>query len=868
MVISKKVRKLITFGIILAIIIPAALFVFRGYLDLTLSVDYSHLYSEMTEIPVSEFNVISIENISVDDMSAVAETDSLALFIDEVTTGIAVYDKRSGGIWYSIPPDAFEDEIANQYHKEYMASAIFFEYFNPERLSLTKMSYSDCVKHEQFTIYSIPNGVRIEYMIGDAPSVKSQMPVFITEERLREAVLNHIEPSEARAILRYYGEVPDMPGFMQILGVYSNRPATLQRISDAFNAAGYSEEDLRIDNEAAGIAYVSEEDYRYIQVPVDYYLRDDKLVVGIDTTLIEEPEEMQLFRMELLKFFGAGSRDEEGYMFIPSGSGALINFKNDKSIYSAYSQPVYGSNLLEQMIVLQQIEPVRMPVFGVKKEHGAVLGYINKGAGTAIINADVSGKFNTYNCVFASFIFRAWDDVFVMANELDTTTASTMTVVQKYRYNGPIEIVYCFLPGADDGYAEMAAYYRDLLQNEGKLPQGNVNASGKIPFYTDILGAVEKEMNYVGIPVYTNIAMTTAKQAEEITAALTGNGIENIQMRYLGWFNGGINHWVPKNIKPLRNIGGIKGLLDLQDSLNNADGNLYLDATFLFAPTRRKNYSVPREAARQLDGFAAVHAIERNRVTLRRGSFYWENFGYINSPRMIPEYVDRFHAKYNTWGFDSLSVRDMGSVVTSDLNQRYNLSREQTITIFEEQLNNIRDNNSFVLTEGGNEYSLRFTSGVTGAPVSASMFYIFDTEVPFYQMVLHGLIPYAGQPVNLSNNTDNEYELRMAEYGAAPYFMFTYQQTSEMRWTGYNRFYSTEYKQWMDDATGIYKRLSEVHQQTGDARMTDYIIYNNEIRETRYDNGISVYVNYGYEEAIINGIVIPARGYVTGGFAS
>ena len=868
MVISKLVRRLITLGIVLAILIPAAVYVVRGYLDLTLRVDYSYLFGEITDIKVSKFESISIDGISIPEMSAVAETDTLALFIDESTTGIAVYDKRSGGIWYSIPPDAFEDEIANQYHKEYMASALFLEFFNPERLQLTRMSYTDSVLHEQFDLYSIPDGIRIEYRIGDAPSLRSKMPIYITAERLEEAVLGRIDAREARALRRYYAEAPDKPGFMQILGGYLNSTVALQRILDAFEEAGYSEEDLRIDDEAAGIAYVSEEDYKYIMIPVDYYLRDDKLIVHVDTALIEEPDEMQLFRMELLKFFGAGSSDEKGYLFVPSGSGALINFQNDKSAYGAYSQPVYGGNLLEQAIILQQIEPVRMPVFGVKKEYGAILAHISKGAGSVIVNADVAGKFNSYNCTYPTFVFRAWDDVFVASNELEASAQLAMTIVQKDKYDGPIEIAYCFLPGAGDGYEQMAAYYRNLLQSEDKLPHDNVNKSGKIPFYTDILGAVEREVNYVGIPVYTNVTMTTAQQAGKITEALTDAGVDNIQMRYLGWFNGGINHWAPKNIRPIRNTGGIKALQNLYNDLEDNGGSLYLDATFVFSPARRRNFNVPNEAARELNGFPAMHAIERNRVTLRRGSFYWENFAYINSPRIIPDYIERFSERYNKWGFDTLSVRDMGNVLSADLNQRYNLSREHTKIIFEQQLSKINDNYSSFLIDGGNEYALRHTSGITGAPVSATMFYIFDMEVPFYQMVLHGLVPYAGQPVNLSNNTDNEYELRMAEFNAAPYFLWSYNETTELRWTGYNRFYSTGYTDWINEATQMYKRLAAVNQQVMNARMTGYIVHDNGIRETQYDNNISVYVNYNYEDTDINGVTIPARGYVTGGSAS
>ena len=863
MSLPKKVKRLVSLGIALAIAIPVLVLGYRGYADLTIRIDYNYLFGERSAPEPSEFTAISVSGASVPGMKAAAESDALVLFINEGTTAIAVYDKRNGSVWYSVPPGANADELANNYQKEYMASSIWLEYFNPGRQLLSKMSYTDSVAHEQFTLYSIPGGVRIVYLIGEAPSLLSKLPVYITEQRLLEAVLERIDGSEARAIRRYYIESPEMPGYLQISPATMRNKPQLQRIYDAFEAAGYTEDDLRMDNAAVGAEY-EDDTVNFITVPVNFTLNGDKLVVGIDASEIEESDSMQLYRMELLKFFGAATSEEEGYLFIPSGSGALIDFDNGKSAYESYSQRVYGHDLLEAFIILQQSEAIRLPVFGIKKQEGAMLAYVSKGAGAAFINADVAGKLNSYNVAFPSFTFRSWDEVTVMTDDYNASSRAFMTIVQKEKYTGPIEMTYCFLPGADDGYAEMAGYYRRLLQDEGSLPRDTVNDGAKAPFYVDILGSIEREQSYAGVPVYASVPMTTAAQAGEIASALTAGGVRNIQMRYLGWFNGGINHWAPKSIKPQNNIGGVKALQTLYEDIQSFGGSLFLDTTFSFSPERKKNYSVPKEAARFLGGFAAFHAYERNRVTLRRGSFYWENFGYINSPRIIPDYVDSFLKKYGEWGFDTLSVRDMGDMLTSDANQRYNLSREHTRIIYERELEKISERYASILINGGSQYALRHASGVTGSPVSASMFYIFDREVPFYQMVLHGLIPYAGAPVNISDNIDGEYELKMAEYGAAPYFIWSYQPTSEMRWTGYNRYYSTEYTTWLDGAVEMYKRLSAVSEQVRGARMTGHIVHDNGIHETRYDNQISVYVNYGYEQADMHGNSVPARGYTAG----
>ena len=46
--------------------------------------------------------------------------------------------------------------------------------------------------------------------------------------------------------------------------------------------------------------------------------------------------------ISILPYFGAAGPEDEGYMLIPDGSGALIEFNYQKSSYGAYSHDVYG----------------------------------------------------------------------------------------------------------------------------------------------------------------------------------------------------------------------------------------------------------------------------------------------------------------------------------------------------------------------------------------------------------------------------------------------------------------------------------------------------------------------------------------------
>ncbi len=131
----------------------------------------------------------------------------------------------------------------------------------------------------------------------------------------------------------------------------------------------------------------------------------------------------RLVEFHLCAFFGAQGVDEEGAIFVPDGSGALIHFNNGKTKYSAYQQSVYGTDLSTlTRDEDREEETARLPVFGLIKESGdAVLGIIEEGASVATISADVSGRVNNYNYVFPTFTVISKGDVTLQANQQERT---------------------------------------------------------------------------------------------------------------------------------------------------------------------------------------------------------------------------------------------------------------------------------------------------------------------------------------------------------------------------------------------------------------------------------------------------------------
>ena len=91
--------------------------------------------------------------------------------------------------------------------------------------------------------------------------------------------------------------------------------------------------------------------------------------------------------------------------------------------------------------------------------------------------------------------------------------------------------------------------------------------------------------------------------------------------------------------------------------------------------------------------------------------------------------------------------------------------------------------------------------------MTSSNYFITDENVPFYQMVVHGSIPYSSDPGNLSYDL-RYHVLKWVEYGCMPYFELTFQKSINLKNTEYSRLFTSYYSQWNDVIADVYNELN------------------------------------------------------------
>ena len=125
------------------------------------------------------------------------------------------------------------------------------------------------------------------------------------------------------------------------------------------------------------------------------------------------------------------------------------------------------------------------------------------------------------------------------------------------------------------------------------------------------------------------------------------------------------------------------------------------------------------------------------------------------------------------------------------------------------------------MADEANAYVLPYVAAVTNVPVSSSGYNLTDYDIPFYQMVLHGYIPYAGTAVNGSSNSDETFLLSLA-YGSQIHYDLTYVDSDTLQDTEYNDLFYTNYKGWTDMAAKQFRKAEEVLEPIADYTITNF----------------------------------------------
>ena len=566
-------------------------------------------------------------------------------------------------------------------------------------------------------------------------------------------------------------------------------------------------------------------DNKQISVPVEYKLIENGINVSVNPAEITEGE-FKVYSIALSPFFcSVNNSSSDGYLFVPSGSGALIKpdeWSADVSYTCSY--PVYGEDgqlKNTDNSGITNTQPVKLPVYGAADGNRAVLAIIEDGAESASVNCNVGNAKFGFSSVYAGFNIRG-----VAANgSYSENTQSTRLSVSF------LPLVY-----SKANYSGMAEAYRNYLIDKFRLKR----TQDEVAVSLNILGAAYVEADFLGIPYKSLYVATTFGDALRIVKAFTDKTGTKPAVNLTGFGLSGINMGKPAGgLKTAAALGGKKEIDALVSFCKSNTAGLYMDYNITQFSKSGLGISKMFDYARNTVG---QKALVHKRVL---GSDKEEKAAeYFVARKKLVELGKKAADNAKSMGVGGLSVSSAASGIYSD----YSEQKYYTGNNFANDYATIAEYNgkigNKILADSANLYAAVTADIITGTPDCSDKNDLFYTDIPFYQLVFKGYVPMTGSPVNLATDSLDRV-LSAAETGTGLGFTLIGNYSESLFSAEENIYHSVLYSAVSENIENIAAEYYGFFKKINGASITEHTLLSKTLRKTVFDNGVTVYVNYG-----------------------
>lgn len=627
-----------------------------------------------------------------------------------------------------------------------------------------------------------------------------------------------------------------------LIQLETRREITVQ--SDTAVRAGNAE--VTAFDDGLDVTYTFEDS---IKITLELRLKEDHLEVKIPFDRIVEGEEILLKSIQLLPNLGAGDINREGYLFVPDGCGALINFRQTSTMRQ-YQEPVYGEDAIYiSEVNLYQKKRILMPVFGIHQGSHDLLGIIHQGAEAASIHVQTGTEDDPLCVAYASFAYRTAD-----TQSISDSVSQNIYQMEKAEI-GDAEV--WFYPITDDvrsGYTAMADTYRQYLQRIIGINPSSEAQQALITVY----GAVEKPFRFLGIPLGRQaLPLTTFEAAAELAKDIQSTGQEKWLLRYKNWDSAGVYINAANQISPLKRLGGKDGLEELAKAVQDSGGTLLMEQAGVQTSGGGNGISLRRDVIRTLSGQMAKQFIY-SPVSYRQSTLS-DPFYLIRADRAAEQF-SRFLSRGSLPSGVGLSFSQVGSITYSDLRDNDCLSRTQTAAIFDGILEKANEKGGILVSEAA-MYSIERVDFIAEAPLQSSGYAMFTQDVPFYSMVLGGIRSMAADSIQESADPQRLF-LDTLSFGYAPSFTLITQNENETANSNLSFLYGASYDMQKDTVQEMLRQAAEC--ECIGKRLLAYETVTDGVTCSTFEGGYALWVNRTDTEYVLeDGRVVEAMGYCT-----
>lgn len=587
----------------------------------------------------------------------------------------------------------------------------------------------------------------------------------------------------------------------------------------------------------------------HVELEMILHLSEDGvLTINIPGEKIIEKKKEEVVLTHIIPypcFANSYDLQENGYIFIPDGAGALIDLGQKTIATKQYNQRVYGDDIgilghngVVRNASTSPVKMIAMPVYGISYEdQGGAFTIIDSGKEYASINASVKSIDRIdYNYAYTQFYLREQYFKYV-----DKAGNGSITLLQEpYSYDINLK-VHLLKPKTN--VAKMAEIYREYLLNNNLLNQ-NTTLDDDISLRLQFLMS-ENKPNIFGD---AEVIMTNTNVIDNYVKDLKASNVKNIFVSALGYQKGGYSNPHYSRFNFSKNTSA-EQYLALQNSL---DGTL----SFAF------DYGLIYQSARGYNAGDISKTISNQEI------YTYDKLTYANEQNLKKRVLLNHEKINNKFTLDTkelqkhinshieIDITDLSNILYSS-HFGYQATRSK---VQNDYLNLLNDSQVKVNLSMPNDYLLSVSNSIIDTDLDNSGFYIGFENVPFYQMVLTNYLKMYTKPLNLNYNRQTI--LKLIDYHVYPNFLLTEQDSIELFNTNSGYLFSSKMSEWQDEVISVYQEVNNALKPFLNANILERHKLKANVYKTVYDNGLSLIINYQKTPYTYEGNEILKEGYL------
>lgn len=870
---SKMKKITIILSVILALLLIGATYVFAFPLKASSRMKQNrNEFVEGGYDAAESFGFVDANTLSNTE-KLVAENKRFKLFLDETTSHFYIYDKVTQETIESNP--RIEDPAGPAgYIAERQKATLEYRYFNKigVKSSGNNSNYRGSISHKEtpahpeghrtFKLKELEDGFQVYYKIVDLSVDYLYFPKYLEEEVLKPIFDDRTHPLR-RILMRAYSDVLNDQGLYEITNYEKLTDLVIKDLYKVFYEdkvfGEYTRE--RAIEENAKYGYFDEIVKFSFEVAVEVKLTDLGVDIRVINDSIKEFSDSKLYELTLYPHFGTAidvnpetGMKTEGYMVIPDGSGAVIEFNNDKHDSRSYVKRLYGLDTAILPFEMPETqEKINIPVYGMVKENIGFAAIITEGDALATLRANISGGIsnNSYNQIYPSFTLRQ-DETAVLGSGWNT---HVQNIWSRDLVSSDLVVKYVILDGEDNSYIGIANAYRDYLIKEKGLEKIASAEQNKV--LIELLGAYDKEKRFLGVPYKAMESLTNFDEAKIIVEELNKIGLDQMDIIYSGMTNGGLNNSLEKKVKFEKTVGSKRKFKKFEEEMKENNIDIYPTANFFSTNSYDRLFDQFKYTSKRVIGELS-RVFEYHMPT--RLPYSQTQYNHADDHYAIsPVYYETLYNKYNkSYQFDNLALVGIGSNLTANYIKNNEIYLNESLMLQERMLQNVSQK---LVISNPLGFALPYTHTAADLPVETTLYSILDYQIPLVQLVLSGYINYTTASINLPSSRDVDYQfLKALETGSSLKYTLSYNSSLQLLGTDHSKYTSTEYTNWLDIIEEQVKVVKE--NNLNNAHLVGHERLANNVFKSIYSNNLEIIVNYNLTPVTIDGEVIEPINFI------